>query len=171
MSKFFVFCASLANWTVDSTRYIFFKCCKLLHTLTFCCSRLFLFSKIPFLLYIISIRLMDSEPQNGESLHCQTCKKFSRSVKRYLHIYSVYLVFIHRPHKYRKFMETERNLLISNWQKRRVVIKILIWVIPLRDRWRLQNGGIFVPSGLWPATHFQKIMWQFFLQFHAPSPF
>ena len=47
----------------------------------------------------ISVALMDCSPQNGESLHSQTRKKFPSSVKMYLHIYSVYSFTNHNKTK------------------------------------------------------------------------
>ena len=80
----------------------FVVCSHLLINCTTGILRLFLsrcFSEVHRRLCSISVALMDCSPQNGESLHSQTRKKFPSSVKMYLHIYSVYSFTNHNKTK------------------------------------------------------------------------
>ena len=88
-SRAFVVCSHLLiNCTTGILRLFLSRCFSEVHRRPKGC-----------ILCSISVALMDCSPQNGESLHSQTRKKFPSSVKMYLHIYSVYSFTNHNKTK------------------------------------------------------------------------
>ena len=125
-SRAFVVCSHLLiNCTTGILRLFLSRCFSEVHRRLKGC-----------ILCSISVALIDCSPQNGESLHSQTRKKFSSSVKMYLHIYSVYSFTNHNKTK---------NIFLK-LKLSQILTKIMSLYLELHERGKKFTHGSTSPS-------------------------